>query len=142
MSEKRLGDFYLSCDTIHRELFSIIIYEWQEMGLEWDWSDRAIALGRRSVVKDQMLNFFYLQPGENIYPACITLDTDFWRELFGQEETDAFLGKVKSIHGLQYRQRDNIVSIDDPGHLSGSVQQQLREQIKHFGFRIPELIAA
>ncbi len=142
MNEQTLGNFYLSCDTLHRELFSIIIHEWQEAGLAWRWSGRAIALGSRSVIRDQVLNFFYLQPGESIYPACISLDTEFWRELLGEEETDAFLHEVKSIHGLHCRRREQMFIMDDPAHLSGPLQQQLRDCIKRLGYRLPELIAA
>jgi len=142
MSEQTLGNFYLSCDTIHRELYSVIIREWQEAGLEWSWADRAIALGRRSVIKDQLLNFFYLNPGENIYPASISLDTDVWHDLLGQEVTDAFLRELKAIHSLSCKQQDNIFSIEDPGHLSGPSQQMLRDVLGRFAFRIPELVAS
>lgn len=142
MAEQTLGNFYLSCDTIHREIFSVMIHEWQEAGLTWEWSDRAIVLGNHSVIKDRFLGMFSLQPGEGIYPARITLDTDFWRELIGQEETDAFLRDLRSIHGLQCRQQDNLFSIIDPGHQSGPIQQQLRDQIRGFGLRLPELVAS
>ena len=142
MSEQTLGNFYLSCDTMHRELYSVLIYEWQEIALDWEWAERAIALGRTSVAKGAFLQFFYLEPGENIYPAAITLNTDHWREWIGQEETDAFLRQVKAIHELQHKQRESIFSIDDPGHLSGPAQQQLRDVIKHFGMRLPELVPA
>ena len=142
MSEQTLGNFYLGCDTIHRELFSVLIYEWQEIGLTWSWADRSIALGSRSATKDQQLNFFFLNPGENIYPASVSLDTAAWRELIGQESTDTFLAQVKTVHGLSFKQRDNIFAIEDPGHMSGPIQQQLRDIIKGFGYRIPQLVAS
>lgn len=142
MAEQRLGNFYLSCDTMHRELYSVLIYEWQEIGLDWEWSDRSIVLGCRSVVRDEFLRFFFLQPGEHIYPASITIDADHWREMIGQEETDSFLREIKAIHELHHKQRENIFSIDDPGHLSGPAQQQLRDVMKQFGRRTPELVPA
>jgi len=142
MAEQSLGNFYLSCDTMHRELYSVLIYEWQEIGLDWEWKDRSIVLGRKSIAKDAFLHFFYLQPGENIYPAAIALDTDQWRELVGQEETDAFLREIKAIHELHHKQRENIFSVDDPGHLSGPAQQQLRDVIRRFGMRSAELVPA
>ena len=142
MAEQTLGNFYLSCDTMHRELYSVIIYEWQDLGLEWEKVDRAIVLGRRSVAKDGLLHFFYLQPGENIYPAGITINTDEWRQLIGQEETDAFLREIKAIHELHHKQRDNIFSIDDPGHLSGPAQHHLRDAVRRFGMRTSELVPA
>jgi len=142
MTEQTLGNFYLSCDTSHRELYSVIIHEWQESGLQWQWDDRNLALGMRSVMRDSYFSFFRLQPGEGIYPASITLDLDFWRELIGQEETDAFIRSIESMHGVQYRRRDNIFAIVDPGHLSGSLQQQLRDQFKRFALRVPDLVAS
>ncbi len=142
MSEQTLATFYQSCDMIHRELFSVMIYDWQETGLEWCYADRAVALGSHSVRKDQMLQFFYLNPGESIYPASISMDTDFWREMLGEEETDSFMRELKAIHGMKCQQRNQTFSIDDPGHLSGPQQQQLRDKIKRFGLRLPELVAA
>lgn len=141
MVEQTLGDFYGSCDTMHRELYSVLIREWGEAGLTWSWAGRAIALGSKSVIRDETLIFFCLQPGENIYPAAITIDTDAWREKIGQEETDIFLREIRAIPGLQHKQRENVFSIVDPGHLSGPTQQHLRDMIKQLGFRIPELTA-
>lgn len=142
MSEQTLGNFYNSCDMIHRELYSVLIHEWEELGLTRSWSGRAVALGSKSVIKDETLIFFRLQPGESIYPAAITIDTDAWRESLGQEVVDIFLGDIKAIPELQYKQRESIFSILDPGHQSGPTQQKLRDLIKHFGFRIPELVAS
>ncbi len=141
MAEQTLGDFYGSCDAMHREFYSVLIREWEELGLVWSWSDRAIALGSNSVIKDEMFILFRLQPGESIYPATISIDTDDWRERLGQEEADIFLREVRAIPGLQHKQRENIFSIVDAGHLSGPTQQRLRDMIKRLGFRIPELTA-
>ena len=141
MAEQTLGDFYGSCDAMHREFYSVLIREWEEIGLVWSWSDRAIALGSNSVIKDEMFILFRLQPGESIYPAAISIDTDAWRERLGQEEPDIFLREVRAIPGLQHKQRENIFSIVDAGHLSGPTQQRLRDMIKRLGFRIPELTA-
>lgn len=142
MTEQTLGNFYLSCDTSHREIYSVIIHEWQESGLQWQWNGRNIALGTRSVVRDQFFSFFQLQPGEGIYPASITLDLAYWRDLIGQEEADSFVRSLEQMHGLQCRQRENLFAIVDPGHLSGSLQQQLRDQLKRFALRVPELVAS
>jgi hypothetical protein len=141
MAEQTLGDFYGSCDAMHREFYSVLIREWEEIGLVWSWSDRAIALGSNSVIKDEMFILFRLQPGESIYPAAISIDTDDWRERLGQEEPDIFLREVRAIPGLQHKQRENIFSIVDAGHLSGPTQQRLRDMIKRLGFRITELTA-
>lgn len=142
MAEQTLGNFYLSCDTAHREIYSVIIHEWQESGLQWQWSGRAIALGRASVIREKFLTFFQLLPGEGIYPASISIDVDYWRELIGQEEADAFLRNIETMHGLQCRRVENVFSIVDPGHLSGTLQQQLRDQLRRFSLRIPELVAS
>jgi len=141
MTEQTLGNFYNSCDATHREFYSVLIREWEELGLTWSWSGRAIAFGSKSAIKDELLIFFHLQPGESIYPAAITIDTDSWRSLLGQQEADIFLRGVRAIEGLEHKQRDNIFSIVDPGHMSGPMQQKLRDLIKGFGFRIPELVA-
>jgi hypothetical protein len=141
MVEQTLGDFYGSCDAMHREFYSVLIREWEELGLNWSWSGRAVALGSNSVIRDEMLILFRLQPGESIYPAEISIDTDDWRERLGQEEPDIFLREIRAIPGLQHKQRENIFSIVDAGHLSGPTQQRLRDMIKRLGFRIPELTA-
>ncbi|MES0372438.1 MAG: hypothetical protein ABUK11_09195 [Mariprofundaceae bacterium] len=142
MAEQTLGNFYNSCDMIHREFYSVLIHEWEDLGLAWDWSDRAVALGSKSVIRDETFIFFRLQPGESIYPAAISIDTDAWREYIGQEEADIFLRDIRMISELQHKQRENIFSIIDPGHQSGPTQQKLRDLIKGFGFRIPELVAS
>lgn len=141
MAEQTLGNFYLSCDTTHRELYSVLIHEWQESGLQWQWEGRNIALGRRSVVRDRFFGFFMLQPGEGIYPANISMDLAFWRETIGQEECDLFIKSTELMHGLQFRRQEGVFTIVDPGHLSGSLQQQLRDQIRRFALRLPDLVA-
>jgi len=141
MAEQTLGNFYSSCDAAHRELYSVLIHEWEELGLAWSWSGRSVAFGSKSAIKDELLIFFHLQPGESIYPAVISIDTDLWRTRLGQQEADIFLSDIRAIPGLQHKQRENIFSIVDPGHLSGPTQQRLRDLIKHFGFRLPELVA-
>lgn len=142
MPEQTLGNFYLSCDTAHREIYSVLIHEWQENGLKWQWDGRDILLGNMSVIRDRYLGFFRLQPGEGIYPAAITIDMDQWREMIGQEETDKFLQSIELIHGLNCRRQDGRFSIVDPGHLSGSLQQLLRDRLKQFAIRIPDLVAS
>ncbi|MDX8403518.1 MAG: hypothetical protein R8K54_03825, partial [Mariprofundaceae bacterium] len=97
MAEQTLGNFYSSCDAIHREFYSVLIHEWEEIGLAWSWSGRGVALGYRSVIKDETLIFFCLLPGENIYPAAMTINTDDWRESVGQEEADIFLRDIRAI---------------------------------------------
>jgi len=141
-NEQTLGTFYQHCDMIHRELFSVMIRDWQEAGLDWCFAGRSLALGTHSVRKNQMLHFFYLNPGEHIYQASISIDLDDWRELLGQEETENFLRDIKLIHGMKHKKRDQTFSIDDPGHLSGPQQQQLRDLVKRLGLRLPELVAS
>lgn len=87
------------------------------------------------------LSFFVYNPAK-ASTAAITIDTDAWRECLGQEEADIFLRDIRAIPELQHKQRGNIFSIVDPGHQSGPTQQKLRDLIKHFGFRIPELVAS
>lgn len=142
MTEQTLGNFYLSCDTTHREIYSVIIHEWQESGLQWQWEGRNIVLGATSVIREQFFSFFKLQPGEGIYPAAITFDLAHWRDLIGQEETDNFVRSIESLHGMQCRRMEGVFAIADPGHLSGSLQQQLRDRLKRFALRIPELVAS
>lgn len=141
MSEKTLGDFYALCDGAHREFYSVLIREWEELGLPWLWQDDTVGLGFRSVMREKEVCFFLLQRGFDIYPPMIRLQQRVWQAWLGKEESDRIMASLQHIPGLDVVvNRDGDLVIQDPGNTSGPVQQQLRNTIKSFGFRLPELV--
>jgi len=140
MSEKTLGDFYALCDSAHREFYSVLIREWEELGLPWLWHGDSVGLGYRSAMRDREMIFFLLDRGFDIYPPAIRLDRMMWQEWLGKEESDRIMEALEQIHGLDAVVRGNDMVIDAPGNTSGPVQQKLRDKIRAFGFRLPDLL--
>lgn len=140
MSEKNLGDFFALCDSAHREFYSVLIREWEELGLPWMWQDDMVGLGFRSATREREVVFFLLHRGFDIYPATIRLNRDLWNQWLGKEAADRIMESLERVQGLDAVVRNSELVISDPGNTSGPVQQQLRDQIKSFGFRLPELV--
>lgn len=143
MTEATLADFYLRCDPLHRELYSVMSREWQEVGQAVRSDDAGLCLYLRSVrVGDgEGLPLFCLSPGAGRDPATIALQTDTWREWFGEEQVDAMLRCIQAIDGIRFEERDGRFSIVDPGHMSGPMQQALRDVILDMARRGSDLIA-
>lgn len=142
MSEKTLGDFYMLCDSAHREFYSVLVREWEELGLPWLWQGDSIGLGFRSVTRGRDVVFFLLGRGFDIYPPAIRLNRDAWDEWLGKEEAERIMGALEQIHGLDAMIRGGEMVIDAPGNVSGPVQQQLRDKIRSFGFRLHDLVGS
>ncbi|MDX8396622.1 MAG: hypothetical protein R8K22_09430 [Mariprofundaceae bacterium] len=142
MSEQTLTNFYAGCDGQHREFFSVLIHEWEELGLPWEWQDKALAFGYRSVIHDCFLTFFRLHAGGGVNVAMITLDHDEWGRRLGIEEADRFFHSLTTLYGIKHKRRDEELRILAPGHLSGPQQSELRSFIRKFGSRLPEFVAS
>lgn len=144
MTDTTLSEFYMRCDSLHRELYSVISREWQEAGQAVRAGEDGLRLCLRSVRAggEEGLVLFELLPGSGAVPASIVLNLDEWRRWFGEEESDTIVRKVEAIHGLQFKQRDGIFSIVDPGHMSGPMQQGLRDVLLELARRGGDMIAS
>jgi len=141
MAETELSAFYAGCDAPHREFFSVVASEWQQAGLPVEIREHALVLCGRSATQEGSLHLFELRPGQGIDPSSICLDVDHWCAWIGQEESDAFVRTVKQIDGLQHRMQGPLFAILEPGHMSGPMQQALRNTIHRLAMRLPDLIA-
>ena len=145
MAEPTLATFYAICDSSHREFYSVLIREWQELGLSWVWTDENVALCGRSVARGDengMVELFVLKPGRLGADSEITVNGDHWRNLFGQEEIDLFLRQANEIPGLDFKTRGAAFSMLDTAHASGPTQQRLRNLLQNWGRRLPDILAA
>jgi len=138
-----LSDFYIRCDNLHRELYSVISREWQEAGQAVHLGERGLKLCLRSVRlgDDEGATMFELLPGAGTAPSTIIVNRDDWRRWFGEEEAEAIIRHLTDIQGLQSKIRDGVFSIIDPGHMSGPMQQALRNLILDIARRGGDLIA-
>ena len=142
--------FYASCDSVHREFFSALLYDWQDSGQvaeaaaednDMQIEAGAMQLRVRSVGRsDQnedgsimMPCLFVLHAGGGAERARITINLKRWREWFGPEIRDEYVNELKGIQGLQCRARGDEFAILEPAHLSGPTQQRLRDLIVDFG---------
>ena len=141
MTDYRINDFYLLCDSAHREFYSVLLWDWQEMGLAWQCDEKAVLLGINSVARGGMFVCFSLYAG-GAEPASIRLDTRQWREQLGQECMADFTAGVRRLQGLSCAQREDVFSIENPGHMLPPVQKELRHLIHQFGVSLPNRMAA
>ncbi|HXH72329.1 MAG TPA: hypothetical protein VNI58_05875 [Mariprofundaceae bacterium] len=143
MANGTLSDFYIRCDNLHRELYSVMAREWQEVGQAVRQSERGLKLCLRSVSVggEEGLALFELLPGAGTAPASIVLNLNDWRRWFGEEEAEAMMRHVTDIQGLQHKSRDGVFSIIDPGHMSGPMQQALRNLVLQIARRGSDMVA-
>ncbi|MDQ6968797.1 MAG: hypothetical protein Q9M14_08965 [Mariprofundaceae bacterium] len=141
MKANTLNDFYFFCDGEHRELYSILLNDWQEMGLAWRCDSGVLSLGINSVVKDMMFVCFSLHTG-GAEPSSIQVDMSQWRKQLGQEYTASFIAEIRRLQGLSCQQREHTFMIENPAHVLAPVQKQLRNMIHQFGVLLPNKIAA
>ena len=140
MKENTLNDFYLFCDSEHRELYSVLLYDWQEMGLAWRCDSGVVSLGVNSVMKGGMFVCFSLHTG-GAEPSSIRVDMEQWREQLGQEDMARFIAEIRQLQGLSCQQREYAFIIENPAHILAPVQKQLRNIIHQFGVKLPNKIA-
>jgi len=140
MTAMTLNDYYLYCDDAHRELYSALLYDWQETGLTWTCEDKVLNLGVMSVVKDQMLTFFSLHAGSAI-PASIQLNITDWRRYLGQEDMAAFVADVRRIQGLQIKERGDVLKIENVAHALQPIQKEFKNLLHHFAVQLPNKVA-
>lgn len=130
------------CDGAHREFYSVLVREWEELGLPWLWQGDSVGLGFRSATRDTDAIFFLLDRGFDIYPPAIRLNREVWDGWLGKEEAERIMEELGRIHGLDAVIRGNEMVINAPGNTSGPVQQQLRDKVRAFGFRLPDLVGS
>jgi len=140
MKENGLNDFYLFCDSEHRELYSVLLYDWQEMGLAWRCDAKVLVLGIHSVMRGGMFVCFSLHTG-GAEPSSIRVDMEQWREQLGQEDMADFIAEIRRLQGLTCQQRGNTFLIENPAHILAPVQKKLRNMIHQFGVKLPNKIA-
>jgi len=141
MESTGLHDFYFFCDGEHRELYSILLHDWQEMGLTWRCDSGVLSLGINSVVKGGMFVCFSLHAG-GAAPSSIRLDMEQWRKQLGQEDTAVFIAEMRRLQGVSCQQREYIFMIENPAHILAPVQKQLRNIMHKFGVTLPNKIAS
>jgi len=141
MKENSLNDFYLFCDGEHRELYSVLLHDWQEIGLAWRCDAKVLILGINSVMKGGMFECFSLHTG-GAEPSSIRIDMPQWRKQLGQEYTVSFITDICRLQGLSCQQREHTFVIENPAHILAPVQKQLRNIIHQFGVILPNKMAS
>jgi len=132
-------EFYVVCDMQHRELFSSILYDWQQTGLPQGWKDRDITLCVHS--GDRNIRLFRLHPGLGGEPARIIVERGMISRYLSYAQLDALLTAIKAIQGLKWQNINDDFEILEPGNISGPMQQQLRDCIRNFGARLTDSLA-
>jgi len=155
MDKHAMNFFYASCDSVHREFFSALLYDWQESGQmaeaagaqaataasDVQVEEGAMLMQVRSIGRAaqdetgrvQMPCLFVLHAGGGLDSARISINLTHWREWFGPEIRDLFVSQMKAIQGLKHRVQGAEFAILEPAHLSGPTQQKLRDMIVAFG---------
>jgi len=141
MKVNNLNDFYLFCDGEHRELYSILLHDWQEMGLAWHCDSGVLSLGINSVMKDRMFVCFSLHTG-GAEPSSIRVDMEQWRKQLGQEDAANFIAEIRRLQGLNCQQHDHVFLIENPAYILAPVQKKMRNMIHQFGVVLPNKIAS
>jgi len=141
MKHTDLNDFYLFCDSEHRELYSLLLYDWQEIGLAWYCASGVLYLAFNSVIKDAMFVCFSLHTG-GMEPSSIRVDVAQWHKHLGQENTAKFIAEIRRLQGLSCQQRGYVFSIENPAHILAPVQKKMRNTIHQFGVTIANKIAS
>ena len=140
MKTNTLNDFYFFCDSEHRELYSILLSDWQEMGLAWYCELGVVYLGINSAVKGSMFVCFSLHTG-GAEPSSIRVDMDQWRKQLGQEDTSRFIAGIRRLQGLSCQQRGYVFIIENSAHVLAPVQKEMRNIVHQFGINLPNKIA-
>jgi len=137
--------FYAACNPAHREFYSALMHDWQETGQSVEIDNHGADLTVRSVA--WMTNagaprLLRLYAGAGIEPPGIEIDLGQWRDWFGEEEVDTCVCMINAINGLSIRRRDSRLLILNPGHMSGPMQQALRETLVGWAYRANDLLGA
>ena len=141
MNTSSLNDFYLFCDGEHREFYSVLLYDWEEMGLAWRCESGVLILGINSAVKGIMVACFSMHTGGAV-PSSIRLDLNQWRAQLGQEYTASFMADIRRLQGLSCQQRGDVFLIENPAHILSPVKKKLRNMVHQFGVKLPNKVAA
>jgi len=137
--------FYAACNPAHREFYSALMHDWQEAGQPVEIDDSSVGLVVRSVARMTEAGeprLFRLYAGAGIEPPGIEIDLSQWRNWFGETGLDTCMRIIDTIDGLRIRRRDNRLLIIEPGHMSGPMQQALRDALVGWAYRANDLFGA
>jgi hypothetical protein len=137
--------FYAACNPAQREFYSALMHDWQEAGQPVEIDDRGAGLAVRSVAWTTDAGpprLFRLYAGAGIEPPAIEIDLEQWRGWFGEEVVDTCVRAINAIDGLNIRRRDSRLLILEPGHMSGPMQQALRDVLVGWAYRANDLFGA
>lgn len=137
--------FYAACNPAHREFYSALMHDWREAGQPVEIDEHGAFLTVHSVAQTTDAGtpkLFRLNAGSGIESVAITIDLAQWRNWFGEEGVDAFMRTINAIDGLSTSRRDNCLSILEPGHMSGPMQQALRDVLIGWAYRANDLFGA
>jgi len=137
--------FYAACNPAHREFYSALMHDWQEAGQPVEIDHHGAGLAVRSVARATDAGaprLFRLYAGTGIEPPGIEIDLARWRNWFGEEGVDACVRTIDGMDGLNIRRRNNRLLIAEPGHMSGPVQQALRDALIGWAYRASDLLGA
>lgn len=137
--------FYAACNPAHREFYSALMHDWQEAGQPVEIDNHGAGLAVRSVTRTTgtgVSRLFRLHAGAGIEPPGIEIDLSQWRNWFGEEAVDTCMRTIDAIDGLIIRRRDSHLSIVEPGHMSGPMQQALRDALVGWAYRANDLFGA
>jgi len=137
--------FYAACNPAHREFYSALMHDWQEAGQPVEIDNRGVGLTVRSVAWTSSAGaprLFRLHAGAGIEPPGIEIDLGQWHNWFGEEVVDACVRTIDAIDGLNTKRRNSCLSILNPGHMSGPMQQALRDALVGWAYRANDLFGA
>jgi len=137
--------FYATCNPAHREFYSALMHDWQEAGQPVEIDNHGADLAVHSVAWTTDAGaprLFRLYGGAGIEPPGIKIDLGQWRDWFGEGEVDTCVRMINAIDGLVIRRRDSHLSIIEPGHMSGPMQQALRDALVGWAYRANDLFGA
>ncbi len=138
-----LRDFFTVCDPAHREFFSALMHDWREAGQAVGVRPPEVRLEARSTVRDAdgaRPCLFRLRADRGREGARIEMDIERWRGWLGEEATDACVQALAGMEGLTLRWQRDALTIIQPGHASGPVQQALRNVLVRQGRMAAEAI--
>ncbi|MDQ6958069.1 MAG: hypothetical protein Q9M24_03030 [Mariprofundaceae bacterium] len=137
--------FYATCNPAHREFYSALMHDWQEAGQPVEIDNHGAGLAVHSVAWTTDAGapkLFRLYAGAGVDSPCIEIDLDQWRNWFGEAVVDICVCTINAIDGLSIRRHNSRIAILNPGHMSGPMQQALREALVSWAYRANDLFGA
>jgi len=145
MADTAMQLFYAACNPAHREFYSALMHDWQEAGQPVEIDNHGADLAVHSVAWTTDTGpprLFRLCTGAGIELPGIEIDLGQWHNWFGEAVVDACVCAINAIDGLSIRRHDSRLSILNPGHMSGPMQQALRDAVVGWAYRANDLFGA